>query len=56
MKILTNNKKTELLWGKLPYIENEIFNTSCNIDLIKSLGWKQKTDLTSGLLNTINIF
>jgi CDP-paratose synthetase len=56
IKLLTNNQKTELLWGKLPHRKNEIFDTSCNLDLIKSLGWKQNTDLSSGLLNTINFY
>jgi len=56
IKKLTNNNKTELLWGKLPYRENEIFNTKSDLVKIKSIGWDQSTDIDSGLIKTINYY
>lgn len=56
IKKLTNNNKTQLLWGKLPYRENEIFNTKSDLVKIKSIGWEQDTDIDSGLRKTIKYY
>jgi nucleoside-diphosphate-sugar epimerase len=56
IKYLINNNTTQLLWGKLPYRENETFKTKCNLSEINSIGWKQDTDLDSGLKKTINYY
>ena len=56
IKYLTNNNTTQLLWGKLPYRENETFKTKCNLSEINSIGWDQETDLDSGLNKTINYY
>lgn len=56
IKYLTNNNTTKLLWGKLPYRENETFKTKCNLSEINSIGWDQETDLDSGLNKTINYY
>ncbi len=55
LKKLTDNDKTVLLFGALPYRENEIMDSKANINKIKKeIGWIPKTSLKEGLLKTIN--
>jgi nucleoside-diphosphate-sugar epimerase len=48
------NSKTKLLFGELPYRENEIFDSVADISKLLSLGWNPKYTLEEGLKHTIN--
>ena len=41
--------KTKLLFGALPYRKNEMNNIKANTRIIKSLGWRPKYNLRSGI-------
>lgn len=53
LKHLTGNDKTNLLFGKLPYRQNEVMQSVVNLSHIKALGWTAKTPLLDGLQKTI---
>lgn len=48
LKELTKSK-TILNFGAIPYRENELMNSSPNLESIYNLGWKSKTNLESGI-------
>jgi CDP-paratose synthetase len=50
---LTNSTST-LLFGKLPYRNNEIMYSCADNSLLKSLGWEPQYNLTKGLKETVN--
>ena len=47
------DSKTKLNFGSIKYRENEIMNSCANTIILKKLGWKQKHNLSDGLLKTI---
>ena len=47
------NSKTQLLFGQLPYRENEDFYLVANVEFLKKIGWEPKYDLLSGLKMTL---
>ena len=49
------NSKTELLFGKIPYRENDEMCLVANIDALKKLGWIPKIDIKTGIKNTIEM-
>lgn len=53
VKKLTNNTKTNLNFGKIPYKENELMNCQTDISKLKKLGWSPKYRLENGLSITI---
>jgi CDP-paratose synthetase len=53
IKELTGNSITNLNFGAIPYRINEIMEPKMDINPIKKIGWKPKTNLTKGLKNTI---
>lgn len=48
------NSKSKLLFGELPYRENEIFDSVADISKLLSIGWCPKYTLEEGLIRTIN--
>lgn len=46
--------RTRLLFGAVPYRENEIMDSKADIRLLKGLGWCPKTSLADGLELTIH--
>ncbi len=46
--------KTKLLFGELPYRENEIFDSFADNTKLTSLGWRPQSTLIEGLTFTIN--
>ena len=49
------NSKTELLFGKIPYRENDAMCMLANIDALKKLGWTPSFDITAGIKKTIEM-
>ena len=49
------NSKTKLLFGKIPYRENDEMCLVANIDALRKLGWIPKIDLKTGIKNTIEM-
>jgi CDP-paratose synthetase len=49
------NSKTELLFGKIPYRENDEMCLLANIDALKKLGWIPKIDIETGIKNIIEM-
>ena len=49
------NSKTELLFGKIPYRENESMCMVANIEALKKLGWTPRFDIASGVKKTIEM-
>lgn len=49
------DSKTELLFGQIPYRENDAMCIVANIDILKKLGWIPKFDITSGIKKTIEM-
>jgi CDP-paratose synthetase len=47
--------KTELLFGQIPYRENDVMCMVANIDTLKKLGWIPKFDIASGIKKTIDM-
>lgn len=47
------SSKTELLFGQLPYRENDFLCMVANIDALKKLGWSPKFDLKNGIRKII---
>jgi CDP-paratose synthetase len=47
--------RTELLFGVLPYRENEPMHCQANLEQIKKLGWNPMFDLEAGLRKTIEL-
>lgn len=47
--------KTELLFGQIPYRENDAMCIVANIDVLKTLGWIPKFDIASGIKKTIEM-
>ena len=41
--------RTKLLFGAIPYRENEIMDSKANTDLLEKLGWQAKMDIESGI-------
>ena len=54
IKILTGNTKTKLIFGALPYRENEIMESKADITKLRGIGWSPKVSLEDGLKDTIN--
>jgi nucleoside-diphosphate-sugar epimerase len=59
MKVFTEITKIkkinhELLFGVIPYRDNEPMSVNVDISKIKNIGWTPKTSLVTGLENTIN--
>ncbi|MGG2084580.1 NAD-dependent epimerase/dehydratase family protein [Lysinibacillus pakistanensis] len=50
-KLSASNSK--LLFGAVPYRENELMKTTINNDAIKKIGWKAKFDIEESLFNCI---
>lgn len=55
VKNITQNDKTILNFGAIPYRENEIMNSKANVTEICKLKWKPKFSLEEGLQQTIRI-
>ena len=49
------NSKTDLLFGKIPYRENDEMCLVANIDALKKLGWIPKFDIKTGIKKTIEM-
>jgi len=49
------NSKTKLLFGQIPYRENDAMSMVANIDVLKRLGWLPKFDIKSGIKKTIEM-
>jgi CDP-paratose synthetase len=49
------NSKTELLFGEIPYRENDSMYLVANIDRIRSLGWSPKFDIEAGIKKIIEM-
>lgn len=47
--------KTELLFGQIPYRENDAMCMVANIDVLKKLGWIPKFDIASGIKKSIEM-
>ncbi|TVX97066.1 NAD-dependent epimerase/dehydratase family protein [Cohnella terricola] len=45
---------SELLFGKLPYRENEILTSEANISSLVGLGWRPRVDLKEGIIRMVN--
>lgn len=52
-KFLTNNTKTFLHFGALPYRKNEIMEFDLDLSQLEKLGWQPKISLEEGLKRTI---
>ncbi len=49
------NSKTELLFGELPYRENDVMCMVANIDALKKLGWTPRFDISTGIKKIIEM-
>lgn len=49
------NSKTELLFGEIPYRENDEMCLVANIDVLKKLGWIPRIDIKTGIKNIIGV-
>lgn len=49
------SSKTELLFGQIPYRENDDMCMVANIDALKKLGWTPSFDIASGIKKTIEM-
>jgi CDP-paratose synthetase len=49
------NSKTELLFGEIPYRENDAMCMVANIDALKKLGWIPMFDIAAGIKKTIEM-
>lgn len=50
-------KKSNILWGTRPYVENEIYYANCDNSKIKKvLGWRPKYDIDYGLKKTYDYY
>lgn len=47
--------KTELLFGEIPYRENDVMYMVANINNLKKLGWIPKFDITAGIKKIIEM-
>ncbi len=47
--------RTELLFGQIPYRENDDMCMVANIEVLKKLGWKPRFDIASGIKKTIEM-
>ena len=47
--------KTELLFGQIPYRENDAMYMVANIDVLKKLGWIPKFDIAAGIKKIIEM-
>jgi len=56
IKIICNNKVTSLNFGRLPYREGEVMESSVDLSQLKNLGWTSRLDLNQGLENTISAY
>jgi nucleoside-diphosphate-sugar epimerase len=54
VKKMSENTKTHLNFGALPYRPNEIMDSQADTTAIKKLGWKPKVSLEDGLRKTID--
>lgn len=50
---LTGNQRTQLLFGKLPYRDNEIMESHVDTASLRELGWQPRVSLVDGLRTTI---
>jgi nucleoside-diphosphate-sugar epimerase len=50
---LTHNRRTQLLFGKLPYRDNEIMESHVDTASLRELGWQPQVSLVDGLRTTI---
>ena len=46
--------KSNLLFGALPYRENEIMYSKANLEALLKLGWRSNVNLETGLKNVIS--
>jgi nucleoside-diphosphate-sugar epimerase len=46
--------KSNLLFGALPYRENEIMCSKANLEALTGLGWRNKVSLEEGLKNVVS--
>jgi len=53
LKKLSNNKKTVLKFGSIPYRKGELMTSNVNIKNLLKLGWNPKNSLVKGLKKTI---
>ena len=56
LKKLTNNKKTILKFGSIPYRKGELLTSKVNNKNLIKLGWKPKNSLVEGLEKTIKYY
>ena len=49
------SSKTELLFGQIPYRENDAMCIVANIDTLKKLGWIPRFDIAAGIKKTIEM-
>jgi len=49
------SSKTELLFGQLPYRDNDAMCMVANIDVLKNLGWIPSFDIEAGIKKTIEM-
>ena len=49
------NSQTKLLFGEVPYRENDVMRMVANIDTLKNMGWIPKFDLEAGIKKTIEM-
>jgi CDP-paratose synthetase len=49
------DSKTELLFGKIPYRENDAMCMVANINALKKIGWIPKFDIAAGVKKTIEM-
>jgi nucleoside-diphosphate-sugar epimerase len=49
------SSKTELLFGQIPYRENDAMCLVANIDILKKLGWMPTYDVEAGIKKTIEM-
>ncbi len=55
IQTLTNNKTTQLNFGKIPYRVNEIMDSNIDTSAIRKLGWSTKYSIEQGIEKMINL-
>lgn len=50
------SSQTRLKWGALPYRDNEIMDSSANIEANQKIGWRAKIGLKEGMQKTVNYY
>ena len=55
IKKFSNNDRTKLNFGAIPYREKEKMKSECNIDKIKQLGWEPEISIQEGVKKIIEL-